>query len=45
MSFTALFHKPVKIKNLEKGAAIRNGRKLDVYEKKWPLIENTLQSE
>ena len=31
MSFSALFHKLVKIKNLEKSTALRNRRKLHVY--------------
>ena len=31
LSFNAFFHKIVKIKNLEKGTALRNRRKLDVY--------------
>ena len=31
MSFSALFHKLVKIKNLEKSTALRNRRKLNVY--------------
>ena len=30
LSFSAFFHKFVKIENLEKGAALRNQRKLDV---------------
>ena len=33
------------MKNLENGAALRNQRKLDVYKKKWPFIENASQSE
>ena len=33
LSFSGFFHKLVKIKNLEKGAALRNRRKLDVYKK------------
>ena len=45
LSFSAFFHKHLKIKNLKKGAALRNRRKLDVYEKTWPFIENGLQSE
>ena len=44
LSFSAFLHKLVKIKNLEKGTALRNRRKLDVYEKKWSFIENALQS-
>ena len=43
MSFSAFFHKLVKIKNLGKGAALRDQRKLDVFKKKF--IENALQSE
>ena len=31
LSFNAFFHKIVKTKNLEKGTALRNRRKLDVY--------------
>ena len=45
LSFIAFFHKLLKIKNLEKGTALKNRRKLDVYEKKWSFIENALQSE
>ena len=45
MIFSALLHKLVKIENLENGTALRNRRKLDVYEKKWSFIENALQSE
>ena len=45
LSFSALFHKLVKIKNLERGTALRNQGKLDVYEKKWSFIENALQYE
>ena len=45
LSFSAFFHKLVKIKNLEKGTALRNRRKLEVYKKKWSFIENALQSE
>ena len=45
LRFSAFLHKLVKIKNLEKGTALRNRRKLDVYEKKWSFIENALQSE
>ena len=45
LSFTTSFRKLVNIKNLEKGAALRNRRKLDVYKKKWPFIENALQCE
>ena len=45
LSFSAFFHKLVKIKNLEKGAALRNRRKLDVCKKKWSFLENALQSE
>ena len=44
LRFSASFHELVKIKNLEKGAALRNRRKLDVYEKKWSFVENDLQS-
>ena len=33
LSFSAFFHKLVKIKNLEKGTALRNQRKLDAYKK------------
>ena len=35
LRFSAFLHKLVKIKNLEKGTALRNRRKLDVYEKNW----------
>ena len=45
LSFSAFLHKLIKIKNLEKGTALRNRRKLDVYEKKWSFIENALHSE
>ena len=45
LRFSAFLHKLVKIKNLEKGTAIRNWRKLDFYEKKYSFIENALQSE
>ena len=45
LSFSAFFHKLVKIENLEKGTALGNRRKLDVYRKKWSFIENALQSE
>ena len=45
LSFRAFFHKLVKIKNLEKGTALRSRRKIDVYKKKWSFIENVLQSE
>ena len=40
LSFSAFLHKLLKIKNLEKGIALKNRRKLDVYEKKWSFIEN-----
>ena len=40
LSFSAFFHKLVNIKNLEKSAAFRNRRKLDVYKKKWSFIQN-----
>ena len=45
LSFSAFFHKFAKIENLEKGAAVRNQRKLDIYKKKSPFIENALHSE
>ena len=45
LSFSAFFQKLVKIKNLEKGTALSNERKLDVYKKIWSFIENALQSE
>ena len=45
LSFGAFFHKLVKIKNLEKGTALRNPGKLDVNKKKWSFLENALQSE
>ena len=45
LSFSAFFQKLIKIKNLEKGAALRNRRKRDVYKKKWSIVENALQSE
>ena len=44
LSFSAFSHKHVNIKNLEKGTAIRNQRKLDFY-KKWSIIGNASQSE
>ena len=34
LSFSAFFHKVVKSKNPEKGTALRNQRKFDVYKKK-----------
>ena len=34
LSFIAFFHKLLKIKNLEKGTALKNRRKLDISEKK-----------
>ena len=33
LSFCAFFHKVAKIKNPEKGTALRNQRKFDVYKK------------
>ena len=45
LSFSAFFHKFVKIKNLEKGTALENPRKLNVCQKKWSFIGNALQSE
>ena len=45
LSFNAFFHKLTKIKNLQKGTAFRNRRKIDVYKIKWPFIEKALQSE
>ena len=45
LSFSAFFHKLVTVKNLEKGTALSNQRKLGVYKKKWSSIENALQSQ
>ena len=45
LSSRVFFHKLAKIKNLEKSTALRNQWKLDACKKKWPFIENAIQSE
>ena len=44
LSFSAFFHKVVKIKNPEKGTALRNQRKFDVYKKKNGHLQKILWS-
>ena len=45
LSFSAFFHKLLKVRNLEKVTALRYRKKLDTCKKKWSFIENALQSD
>ena len=42
LNFNTFFHLLVKVKNAEKGAAFKNKQKLDIFLKKWSIVENLL---
>ena len=42
LKFNTFFHQLAKAKKLEKGAAINNKQKHDVFLKKWSIVENLL---
>ena len=42
LNFNTFLHQLVKVKNLEKGAALNNKQKHDMFLKKWFIVENLL---